>query len=406
MDEQPGFTPLNLIELATQGDAQAVGALLQTALNNPAWQLQALAGNRGLQVFLLGEQLPNQSEGTRLIQAAFSQWPSMPWPQVTIESYVIGATVPTWVSEFGLQPSGNAPGSRPMPPDPLRRPSLQSSRSHPLTVPPGGTLAPQARHFATTRPASSAVIKPRPPEVRRLGSETMGALITGLVLAIPLMAIGLLRTLFQGFLVMVHELGHAATYWLFGYPAVPAVNLLYGGGITLSPGRVWFLVWVILAGLAYLSYRYRRSTNTLSWLIATTGLYSLCAFTDWHTRLMAYMGHGAETLAIILCLYFAMGGYFCKWGGERSIYAMLGFFTWFADIQFAWGLLYDATLQANYVNGIGGVIDNDFVVLAGSLGVRLGAIATFFLITSLLAPLVAILGFRYEPYWQRACLRL
>ncbi|ESA33802.1 hypothetical protein N836_19930 [Leptolyngbya sp. Heron Island J] len=237
---------------------------------------------------------------------------------------------------------------------------------------------------------------------RALTSDAVGALITGLVLALPLGGIGLLRTLFYGFVIMVHELGHAIAYWLFGYPAVPSVNLLFGGGITLAMGRIWLLVWLILAGLTYLIYRYRHSSNALSWLLGLTASYSLVAFSPWHSRIISYMGHGAENLTIVLCLYFAMGGYFCKLGGERAIYAMLGFFTWFVDLQFAWQIMHDAAMRANYVNGIGGMLDNDFVTLASSLGMGLDAIATFFLFTSLICPVVAFLLYRYEQHWQQA----
>jgi hypothetical protein len=208
--------------------------------------------------------------------------------------------------------------------------------------------------------------------------------------------------LFRGFLILVHELGHAITYWIFGYPAVPSVNLLHGGGITLALNRLWPLVWLILLGLAYLLYRYRQSTNSVSWLLAITGLYSFCALTLWHQRLIAYMGHGAETLAISVCLYCAMGGYRCRHGGERTIYAMLGFFTWFEDIRFAGGLLWDADLQANYLNGIGGVLDNDFVRLADDLGTGLASVAGCFLVTTILMPILTGLAFRYEQSWQHA----
>lgn len=237
---------------------------------------------------------------------------------------------------------------------------------------------------------------------RLLTGDAVGALVTGLVLAIPLTGIGLLRTLFYGFVIMVHELGHAAAYWLFGYPAVPSVNLLFGGGITLAMGRIWLLVWLILAGLGYLIYRYRSSSNALSWLLGATAVYGLFTFSSWHTLLISYAGHGAENLAIVLCLYFAMGGYFCKLGGERTIYAMLGFFTWFVDLQFAWQLMYDAAKRTSYINGIGGMLDNDFVTLADGLGMSLDAIATLFLLTSLISPVVAFLLYRYERYWQRA----
>lgn len=238
-----------------------------------------------------------------------------------------------------------------------------------------------------------------------LPNEAIGVLMTGFLLAIPLSALGFLRVLFHGWLILVHELGHALTYWLFGYPAVPSINLLYGGGITLAMGRLWLLVWSILGGLGYLIYRCRRSSNSLSWLLAITVVYSLLAFSSWHIHLISYMGHGAETLALIGCLYCAIGGYFCKLGGERTIYAMLGWFTWFETIRFAWGLLFDATARANYIGGIGGVIDNDFVKLAASFDVGLGAIATFFLIASIIAPVIAGVLYRYEARWQNTLRR-
>lgn len=51
---------------------------------------------------------------------------------------------------------------------------------------------------------------------------------------------------------------------------------------------------------------------------------------------------------------------------------------------------------------IGGMLDNDFVALASSLGVGLDAIATVFLLTSLISPVIAFLLYRYERYWQQA----
>jgi len=32
--------------------------------------------------------------------------------------------------------------------------------------------------------------------------------------------------------IFFHELGHCVTFWVFGYPAVPAFDFQYGGGMT------------------------------------------------------------------------------------------------------------------------------------------------------------------------------
>jgi hypothetical protein len=351
---------------------------LRQALAIPHIKLQAIAQNQTLRIFVLGSPLPAQRLTVQRLKPVLAD---LPWHQIQIEGYDAGATTPTWTEHF-TQPPAAGPCADIIPGH-LRssQPPPKAQHEAPMPIPPRRRAASQ---------------------VRQLTSTATGALLTGLGLALALTTLGPLRVLFRGFLILVHELGHAITYWIFGYPAVPSVNLLHGGGITLALNRLWPLVWLILLGLAYLLYRYRQSTNSVSWLLAITGLYSFCALTLWHQRLIAYMGHGAETLAISVCLYCAMGGYRCRHGGERTIYAMLGFFTWFEDIRFAGGLLWDADLQANYLNGIGGVLDNDFVRLADDLGTGLASVAGCFLVTTILMPILTGLAFRYEQSWQHA----
>lgn len=383
-DERPH--PPDWAALANGGDADAIAPLLLSAFSQPSFQIQSRAVGQTLQIFLLGDRLPDAEVAIDTIQQTLAEL-TLPWQLVQVEGYILGAIAPVWSQTFGvigLQPT--LPLSSVQTPQPVAvRPPLRSS--------PSRKTVSKISRGSTSRPSQS------------LSYETIGVLMLGFVLAIPLSALGFLRVLFHGWLILVHEIGHALTYWLFGYPAVPSVNLLYGGGITLAMGRLWLLAWLILGGLGYLIYRCRRSSNALSWLLTIAVVYALLAFSPWHTRLISYMGHGAETLALIGCLYFAIGGYFCKLGGERVIYAMLGWFTWFESLRFAWGLLFDTAARARYIGGIGGVLDNDFVKLADSFEVGLGAIATFFLLVSAVAPVIAILLYRYEARWQNALWR-
>ena len=55
------------------------------------------------------------------------------------------------------------------------------------------------------------------------------AFAIGLGLAVLTELWPLLRSLIGYFVVLVHELGHAASGWLFGYPSLPAFDFTYGG---------------------------------------------------------------------------------------------------------------------------------------------------------------------------------
>ncbi|MEO1403479.1 MAG: hypothetical protein AAFV72_19835 [Cyanobacteria bacterium J06635_1] len=384
--------------LAANGEADAIAPLLRAAFSQPSFQIQVHAMGSTLRIFLLGDQLPEAAIATQRIQQTLVQR-SLPWQSVTVEGYILGAILPTWTHQFALQTTqGLALPFHPQNTDKAGQKTPQKTCRQAVLITDDEPLTRTQR----IRPKVISTLSKGP---QTLPNETIGVLVTGFLLAIPLSVVGFLRMLFHGWLILVHELGHALTYWLFGYPAIPSVNLLYGGGITLAMGRLWLLVWMILGGFGYLIYRCRRSSNALSWILTMTLAYTLLAFFPWHTRLISYMGHGAETLAITGCLYLAIGGYWCKVGGERTLYAMLGWFTWFETIRFAWGLLFDATARANYIGGIGGVLDNDFVKLANSFDVELGTITTFFLIGTIVAPIVALFLYRYEAHWQNALWR-
>ncbi len=55
----------------------------------------------------------------------------------------------------------------------------------------------------------------------------------GLVLALILPRFPFLNFIFTPILTIVHELGHTVASWLFGYPAYPAFDFQYGGGVTV-----------------------------------------------------------------------------------------------------------------------------------------------------------------------------
>lgn len=224
---------------------------------------------------------------------------------------------------------------------------------------------------------SSNTAAPRPKSNTAKGIE---ALLIGLGLAIVLFSVGLFKVLFNGALVLVHEVGHAVTHWAFGRPAIPAVNILYGGGVTITLGQVWLLNVLIYAAIAYLIYWLRPYPRLQGSAVLFTVIYTVCLLTPLNMMLSVAMGHGMELVAIAVCLFLSATGYCCRIPGDRAIYAMLGFFIFFSDVEFSWKLLHDADFRTWYEGGIGGMIDNDFVILATEyFRVNLSVIASLFL---------------------------
>ncbi len=89
--------------------------------------------------------------------------------------------------------------------------------------------------FAKWRPRTVRE-RPAPPPPQTLGIPHAGwkAAGLGLVFAIALSWFPFLSFILSPLTTMVHEIGHTAVLWLFGYPAIPAFDFANGGGVTMS----------------------------------------------------------------------------------------------------------------------------------------------------------------------------
>ncbi|MEB3226567.1 MAG: hypothetical protein VKJ86_12265, partial [Synechococcus sp.] len=79
---------------------------------------------------------------------------------------------------------------------------------------------------------------------RPLAKGTANALISGSLLGLVLFFLPPTRFILNTFLTFVHEIGHAIAYWMFGYPAVPSFDFVFGGGITLALNRAPIIFWL------------------------------------------------------------------------------------------------------------------------------------------------------------------
>ncbi len=236
------------------------------------------------------------------------------------------------------------------------------------------------------------------PQPVRIDREAWTPLAIGTGLALLASVVPLLRFVCSYLTILVHEMGHALTAWLFGYPAIPTFDLRYGGGVTLEGERAWPLVLIPLALLAWLAWRH-RSNPSAPWAWSGLGLIYLgLAVLPIHRELIIAMGHGTELIIAGIFVYRALSGAAIKIPAERPLYAACGMFIVFESLRFGWRLASSAAARREYAQAKGGGHWMDFSRLAGEFEIREQVLASGFLVCALAVPVLAWLGARYREY--------
>lgn len=230
------------------------------------------------------------------------------------------------------------------------------------------------------------------------------SLVLGLALAVGILLVPFFRFALSYLGVLVHELGHSAASWLFGYPAVPAFDFTYGGGVSLSFGRSPALLATVGVLWAGLLWQARRHPKLLAVVGAVAGSWALAAFTPVHEVLVLALGHGAELLFAGLCLHRAFTGEgTLRPRVERPAYALVAWFLLFESTAFAWGLITDPGRRQLYEDAKGGGHWMDFSRLAEDyLGTDLTVVAGVFLVAALGTPAAVWLWYRNRERWWPA----
>ncbi len=228
---------------------------------------------------------------------------------------------------------------------------------------------------ASPGPAARDEPQPRAVLSSRLQPAGLRAAALGLGLAILTQVWPLLQMLIQYLVVLVHEIGHAAAGWLFGFPSLPAFDFLYGGGVTSHGSRWWLLVGGVIAGLAWAGWQLRARPWPRLALAGAGASYVLLLSTGGDAALILMMGHGAELLFAALFLFRALTGSGCQLAAERPLYAWIGLHIVLFDLRFAHGLITSAAERASYGAAKGGGHWMDFSRLADLWGLPLEAVA-------------------------------
>ncbi|MBI5252286.1 MAG: hypothetical protein HY912_22555 [Desulfomonile tiedjei] len=245
------------------------------------------------------------------------------------------------------------------------------------------------------------------PEPRSLDRDGWIMLAVGPVIALVSFLFFWVKWTFSVLEILVHEMGHAIFGWVFGYPSLPAFDLIWGGGVTVHVDRSTALLLLVYALLAGLIVMYRRNAAAVAMIFAVIAVHLFCTFTKYHSLLIVAMGHGTELLIGGLFIYRALSGRAIIHYVERPLYSVIGFFMVFSNMALSYRLLTSWSERGAYAAAKGGHMEMDFIRIARDhLNWKLTSVALLFLVLSVLTPFLAYLAVRYEQYIYSALIRL
>ncbi len=283
--------PLNQVRRDVPGDLAAVVATMMEKspdrrYQQPAEVAEALSpflkkrsSSTGTLAFRdsgIGKNHPGASAGVANRSVAGGLNPSRESQTEAIRSKIAAAS-PDRVgadSDYGLSPPPL------LPPVPVRDVTLRRSAMIGFSCEGCGKAQNVAAALAgrdvrcpdcgTMTTVAASVFAPAPKRKKRkkwtIDWEACVALGVGFALAVVAPKVPLVGMVIGCLATVIHELGHTATSWLFGSPAVPSFDLVYGGGITRGIGRQPAIIVGVYAILASLMFLRGATCPGLSWV--------------------------------------------------------------------------------------------------------------------------------------------
>jgi hypothetical protein len=239
---------------------------------------------------------------------------------------------------------------------------------------------------------------PKPPPARRRKPKATDqdpwiSLAIGSGLAAIAFFVPLVGFVINVLVTVIHELGHVATAWLLGSPALPSFDLFYGGGVSHTFARQPILILLVYMALAALAYRSRDERNMLVGTLVAAGFYSVVVFSPLRDLLIVAMGHGSELLFAGVFLYRALSGSHLLRSQERPLYAFLGLYIVLNGARLACRLISSQEFREEYGRAKGGAYSMDLSRIAEEyLHIRLEVVAVCFLVACALPPVAAFLA--------------
>jgi hypothetical protein len=243
----------------------------------------------------------------------------------------------------------------------------------------------------------------------RIGAKELRILGIGLVLAMIVNAVPILRFIFSAIITLSHELGHAVMGWILGMPAIPAFDIVYGGGITSHSNFQIALALLIAAGFFYAMWLFRQNMTTVVLIGALFLVWLFFVSADWRREFaFGAAGHLSEFILAGILFYMALSG--TGWRIpeiERPLGAFVAFFVQINSMLFAWRLIHDPDFLAWYREGKGGMLMNDLEGIALDLHIHtpfnpgIEGVARMLLVFAFVPMIVALLWYLQRSRWHR-----
>ena len=228
-----------------------------------------------------------------------------------------------------------------------------------------------------------------------LSLEAWKSLAIGSVIGVVVFALPFARFVFSYLNTLAHELGHSVAAWGFGYPALPAFDWRYGGGLTVTGSRSTMVMLMVFAVWAFLIYQLRDRPGPRNGAIVCAVIYSVIAFSPAQEVIRLAMGHTMELIIAGIFFYRALSGQAITHDVERPLYAACCLFILLQNLKLSWGLMFDIDARTAYGMAKGGGHWMDLSQIARDyLSVSLPTVAAALFLGCLLTPPITFLIFR------------
>jgi hypothetical protein len=227
----------------------------------------------------------------------------------------------------------------------------------------------------------------------RLDRDAVRSLAWGTGAALVVTLIPFSRFVASYLAILVHEFGHAVAGWIFGYPAIPAFDFLFGGGVTFHTGRNGAMLFCVYAVIGAVAWWARRRTTLLLVVGIVAALHAILSLTRAHEAIQVAAGHLSELAFAAYFLHRAIDGTRLRTPAERPAYAFAGSFLVLQAVAFAWRLATSDAARVEYGAAKGGGHWMDFSRLANEfLGCELETVARLYLVLAVLTPAAVALA--------------
>lgn len=229
---------------------------------------------------------------------------------------------------------------------------------------------------------AGTALPPAPPLIVRR-DRPLVYLGIGAVAAIAFTLTPLLKYMGWFLSSLVHEAGHCAAAWTMGCPSIPAIRL-DGHAAAVHGEQSKVFAAVVFLGLAY--YAWRRRSIPLGALALAHPVLAFTGARDWFFLLA---GHLSEIAFGGVFFWRALVGGFTQSRPERVAYGACAWYLVLGNVWLSGGLMFSESVRQWYRGSGSFGLENDYLRLAKSLHIGVGAVAFLMLLVALAALPVA-----------------